>query len=591
MGIKETPDGRGTTSAIGVARRWAARAVLCTSVAAFALAVFPALAGAVTLAPFLGPVTATPGTTSATLNATIYPYGADTHYHFEYGPTISYGTKVPVPDGDAGAAAFPTTVTEMQAITGLSPNTTYHYRLVASNEVGPATGPEAADKTFTTTGTPPVVVADPATSIVGGFKLSGTVNPEGTATTYHFEYGISTTYGTSIPVPDGSVGSASADVPVSQEITGLLPNTTYHFRLSAQNGGPAVTTADRTFTTPPSGPAPPSIAVSAPVATPSGFELKAEVNPNGVDTHYHFEFGTTTAYGTNVPVLPGVDIGAGEVSVAANQNITGLQPNTTYHYRLVASNAEGSATGPEAADKTVTTLPEPPVVVATPFTESMAGWSLNGTVNANGAATTYHFQFGITTAYGSSIPATDVGVGSGTTPVSVTQLVASLPPGVPYHYRLVAHNAGGTSTSNDEAFITPAAASTPPTTTTQPPSLLSPPTLAPASTAPTSKLAPPSNRFTVRPPVAKGGSVTIQVEVPGAGTVSAVGKGLKTVTARAKKAGVVTLKLALTGAAATQLKKAPGHKLTVKVKIGFRPNGGEVGPATSKSVTFRLGGA
>jgi hypothetical protein len=579
MGIKGTLYGRGTSSAIGVARGWAARAVLCTSVAVFALAVSPALAGAVTLAPLLGQVTATPSTTGATLNATIYPYGAETHYRFEYGPTSSYGTSVPVPDGDVGAAAYPATATGMQTITGLSPNTTYHYRLVASNSVGPATGPETVDKTFTTTGTPPSIVADPATPIVGGFNLSGTVNPEGTATTYHFEYGTTTAYGTSVPVPDGSAGSGAADVSVSQDITGLLPNTTYHFRLSAHNSGPAVTTVDQTFTTPPIGPAAPSAAVSAPVATAGGFKLEGEVNPDGVDTGYHFEFGETIAYGEVLPE-PDADIGAGEVSVAVNQEVTGLQPNTAYHYRVVAENAEGPGV---SADQAFTTPPEPPVVTATPFTESMAGWSLNGTVNANGGATTYHFEFGITAAYGSNIPATDISAGSGTTPISVTQLIANLPPDVPYHYRLVAHNAGGTSFSNDEAFITPAAASTP-LTTTQPPALLPRSTPTPALTP-----APPSNRFTLRPPVAKGSRATIQVEVPGAGTVSAIGKGLKTVTARAKNAGVITLKLDLTGAATAQLKKAPGHKLTVKVKIGFRPSGGAVGTATRR-VTFRLGG-
>jgi hypothetical protein len=577
MGIKGTLGRRGSISAIGAAARRTVGAVFCTSVVAVAMAASPAPAGAVTLAPLLGQVTATPGMTGATLQATIYPYGADTHYRFEYGPTSGYGTSVPVPDGDAGAAAYPATVTEMEAISGLSPNTTYHYRLVASNAVGPATGPEAADKTFTTTGTPPSLTAVPATPIVGGFNLSGTVNPEGTATAYHFEYGITTTYGTSVPVPDGSVGSGSAAVPVSQNVTGLLPNTTYHFRLSAHNSGPAVTTADQTFTTPPIGPAPPSAAVSAPVVTASGFRLEGAINPDGVDTHYHFEFGKTTAYGEVLPE-PDADIGAGETAVAVSQEVTGLQPNTTYHYQVVAQNAEGPGL---SADQAFTTPPEPPVVTAIPFTESTAGWSLNGTVNPNGGATTYHFEFGITAAYGSNIPATDVSVGSGTAPVSVTQLVASLPPGVPYHYRLVAHNAGGTSISNDEAFVTPAA-STPPSAT-QPPPVLSSPTLTPPSMP-----APPSNRFSLRPAVAKRGKATIQVEVPGAGTVSATGKGLKTATATAKAAGVVTLKLALTGAATTELKTAPGHKLTVKVKIGFRPNGGEVGTATQK-VTFRLG--
>ncbi len=219
MNARETPQDRGARSRIAAARRRAARAVLYGSAMSLALAALPALAGAVTLAPLLGPVTATPSMTGATLNATIYPYGADTHYRFEYGPTSSYGTSVPVPDGDAGSAAYPTAVQETQTIAGLSPSTTYHYRLVASNSVGPATGPEAADKTFTTTATPPSVAADPATPIAGGFNLSGTVNPEGTATTYRFEYGTTTTYGTTVPVPDGSAGSGSTAVPVSEDVT------------------------------------------------------------------------------------------------------------------------------------------------------------------------------------------------------------------------------------------------------------------------------------------------------------------------------------------------------------------------------------
>jgi hypothetical protein len=246
MSIRETPRGREATSRIDATRRRAARAVCCTLAMAVVMAAFPALAGAFVLAPLLGPVTATPSATGATLNATIYPYGADTHYRFEYGPTSSYGTSVPVPDGDAGSAAYPATVSEMQTIGGLSSNTTYHYRLVASNSVGPATGPEAADKTFTTTAAPPVVVASAAAPIAGGFNLSGTINPEGTAASYRFEYGTTTSYGTNVPVPDGNAGSGSAAVPVSEDVTGLLPNTTYHFRLSAAHStGAAVTTSDQ----------------------------------------------------------------------------------------------------------------------------------------------------------------------------------------------------------------------------------------------------------------------------------------------------------------------------------------------------------
>jgi hypothetical protein len=568
---------RGATSRIAVARGRAAQAMLSVAAVVFALAAFPSFAGAITLAPLLGPVTATPSMTGATLKATIYPYGADTHYRFEYGPTGAYGTSVPVPDGDAGSADYPTAVSETQTIAGLSPGTTYHFRLVASNSVGPATGPEATDKTFTTTATPPVVAADSATPIAGGFELSGSVNPKGTATACHFEYGPTTTYGTSIPVPDGSAGSGSVAVAVSQDLTGLLPNTTYHFRLSAHNTGPAVTTVDQTFTTPPSGPAPPSVVVGAPLAIAGGFKLEGTINPNGVDTHYHVEFGETTAYGENLPE-PDADIGAGSSSVAISQEVTGLQPNTTYHYRVVAGNAEGPGV---SSDQAFTTPPEPPVVIAAPFTESTAGWSLNGSVNANGGATTYHFQFGITTAYGSNVPATDASAGSGTSAIAVTQLVANLPPGVPYHYRLVAHNAGGTSISNDEEFITPAA---PAPESLQPVPILPQPTLVPPP-AP----APPSNRFTLKAPIGRGAAATIQASVPGPGTVSATGKGLKATRATPKASGLVTLKLTLTAAAMTQLRKAPNHKLTVKVRIAFQPSGGEVKMMTH-NVIFRLGG-
>ncbi len=75
--------------------------------------------------------------------------------------------------------------------------------------------------------------------------------------------------------------------------------------------------------------------------------LHAEINPNGLaatfDTTYRFEYGTSTAYGTNVPV-PDADIGAGEATVAVSQHVTGLSPNTTYHWRVAATNKNGTNT-------------------------------------------------------------------------------------------------------------------------------------------------------------------------------------------------------------------------------------------------------
>lgn len=95
---------------------------------------------------------------------------------------------------------------------------------------------------------PPVVVTGIASNITGTTAtLNGTVNPEGNPTTYHFQYGLTTAYGSNTTTT--SVGSGQTTLPVSADLTGLLPSTTYHFRVTATNGNGTVNGADATFTT------------------------------------------------------------------------------------------------------------------------------------------------------------------------------------------------------------------------------------------------------------------------------------------------------------------------------------------------------
>ncbi len=83
---------------------------------------------------------------AATLTGQVNPGGADTTYRFEYGPSVSYGTSVPVPAGDAGEGVEPVTVgVRLQS---LQPSVLYHFRLVVGNEVGKEIF--GADQTFTT---------------------------------------------------------------------------------------------------------------------------------------------------------------------------------------------------------------------------------------------------------------------------------------------------------------------------------------------------------------------------------------------------------------------------------------------------------
>lgn len=100
--------------------------------------------------------------------------------------------------------------------------------------------------------TPPVIEEESVMEAAAtSATLQTTINPEGSETTYRFEYGTSEAYGSSIPVPDGIVGAGSTGVTVSVHIQGLAANTGYHYRVVAgvPSRGESVDGADGAFTT------------------------------------------------------------------------------------------------------------------------------------------------------------------------------------------------------------------------------------------------------------------------------------------------------------------------------------------------------
>ena len=123
---------------------------------------------------------------------------------------------------------------------------------------------------------------------------------------------------------------------------GLAPGTTYYFRLVATNAqGTSVGTV-RSFTTP--GPPSPPTAVTLPatgVANTTA-DLHAQVDPRASQTAYTFEYGTSTSFGTITPV---VALDDASVPEPADASLSGLQPDTTYYFRVVATNANGTSAG------------------------------------------------------------------------------------------------------------------------------------------------------------------------------------------------------------------------------------------------------
>ena len=117
--------------------------------------------------------------------------------------------------------------------------------MVAQNSGGTSFG---ADQTFTTLPLPPTVLTGLASSITQTtVTLNGSVNPNGASTTAWLEWGTTSAYGNQ--TPPRSLGSGTTSVSLSESLTNLLPNTSYHFRVVAQNSGGTSLGVDQTFTT------------------------------------------------------------------------------------------------------------------------------------------------------------------------------------------------------------------------------------------------------------------------------------------------------------------------------------------------------
>jgi hypothetical protein len=414
-------------------------------VAASLLLVLAGPAAAATApAAITGPVTAVASST-ATLSGTVNPNGTTTSWYFEYGTTTGYGTKTPVANAGAGTANIGVTGN----IGSLTVGTTYHYRIVATSTAGTADG---TDGIFTTVSAPTVTTSAASGVSSSGATLNGSVNPNGRATTYNFEYGKDTNYGSKTAVTNA--GSSTSPVTVSAAIAGLQAGQTYHFRLDATSDtGPSVG-SDMSFVAtsnaPAAGAAPTVTTKAATNLTSSSARLNGAVNPKGLATTYYFEFGKDTNYGSKTAVA---SAGSGKGNVSVSATATGLGAGV-YHFRLIASNSAGTTVG---SDLTFGTAGPPVVLTGSAQGASTSGVTLTGSVNPSGNRTTWWFEYGLTASYGSKTPAKSAG--SGTAATGVSAAIANLTAGTTYHYRVVAQSSSGTTRGSDVTFDTIAAIS------------------------------------------------------------------------------------------------------------------------------------
>ena len=384
-------------------------------------------------AAITGPVTAY-GPTAATVAGTVNPNGEATTWHVEYGKSTTYGSKSATSNAGSGTTNIDVTAT----IANLEAGTTYHYRLVASNGTGTSRG---ADGIVTTSATPSVVTSPAGSVTTTSANLMGTVNPNGRPTTWSFEYGTSTSYGTKTPVQNAGAGTSTLNV--SAPVSGLQAGRSYHYRLVATSDAGTSRGADRIVVLVGA----PSVVTRAPSSvSTTAARLNGSVNPNGQATNWYFEFGTSPSYGTKTSVR---SAGSGTSARSVSTSLSGLSAGTTYHVRLVATNASGTSVG---ADQTFSTFGPPSVQTSAAQGVGVNTASLVGTLDPKGRPTTWYFEYGPSTSFGSRTPTTSAGSSGGSRAVSA--LVSNLVPGVTYHYRLVATSSAGTSRGADVAFTT-----------------------------------------------------------------------------------------------------------------------------------------
>ena len=295
--------------------------------------------------------------TSASVAGSVNPQGMPiTSCEFGYlGYTIGAGAR----GGGAIESALPcsptpgssnTPVGVAAQLTNLVPNTEYFVRQLATNANGAVklfvSLPNGV--LFHTLAVPPAVAEQPtsASSITRtSAVLLGAVNPEHSETSYSYVYGPTAGYGReSAPLP---AGEAFADRPALAKLEGLQPGTTYHYALIAHNQAGTAKGPDNTFTTAPA--TPPALnGVGVANLAPGAATILGTVETNGLPTKYEIQFGADTSYPTRQE---------GEVLVSSqglSMSLIFLQPGTTYHYRVVASNEDGTVATP---DQTFTTPP------------------------------------------------------------------------------------------------------------------------------------------------------------------------------------------------------------------------------------------
>ncbi|MDB5204693.1 MAG: hypothetical protein JWP09_721 [Candidatus Taylorbacteria bacterium] len=287
--------------------------------------------------------------------------------------------------------------------------------------------------------------------------LTGMVTPNGAFTNYWYEY--STTQNLGSRSADQLLGSGYYNLSAPAYITGLTKNTTYYFRLVAQNQfdksqGTIYSFRTTSGVSAPEGSAPTVRTVSVSDISDTGATLNGEVTPNKADTKFWFEYGQNADMGNSTIAA---STGVGSTKLSKSVVIGNLAANTTYYYRINAQNQFGTVNGSVQTFKTAgpsTSAPSAKTNDATSIKTTSA--QLNGVLSANGKITTYWFEYSTDSQFSAALLSrTDqLTIGTDAKNVVVKSTAENLKSKTTYYFRLVSENEIGTVKGDRQSFKT-----------------------------------------------------------------------------------------------------------------------------------------
>ena len=297
------------------------------------------------------------------LGGEVDPEGvSETEVWFQWGETLGLGMETSREPVEGVSVSLPMSVD----LTGLLPNKTYYYRLAGLDQNVQLPELLASETvSFETPAAAPRLIGEPSVSYVEPFSvvMFGELNPENSPTKYAFQYWpcVEATRCEACAEPAGCPELSETEpvqspaygaIGTTVEASGLSPGTTYDYRLLAKNAAGEVKSELGAFTTEPGPAVTAQTGAASAVGTTSAI-VSGVVNPDGQAATYVFELGRNSA-NPQMGVVSSAPTGSGTGPLVESIALTGLQPGTTYAYRIAIHSGDGSGRGESAAGTVLT---------------------------------------------------------------------------------------------------------------------------------------------------------------------------------------------------------------------------------------------